>query len=105
MKRTGQDIIINVYWSPCQGPVPVVRDKSNLTFLDRFFETYANIRFNESPSKGSRVVPCARTEEQRDMAKLIVAFHNSANAPKSYTQRLCVLYLSQNKQRFLPYIK
>jgi len=29
------------------------------------------------------VVPCGRTDEQRDMTKLIVAFRNFANAPKN----------------------
>ena len=31
---------------------------------------------------GSRVIPCGLTEEQTDMAKIIIAFRNSAQAPK-----------------------
>ena len=36
IKRHEQDIITNVNWSSCQVPVPVVRVKSYLNFLDRF---------------------------------------------------------------------
>jgi len=42
------------------------------------FENSSHIKFNENPSSGSRVVPCGRT----DITKLMVAFRNSANAPK-----------------------
>jgi hypothetical protein len=38
-----------------------------------------HINFHENPSSGRRVVPC----EQTDMTKLIVAFRNFANAPKT----------------------
>jgi len=41
------------------------------------------MRLNESPSIGSRVVPCGRT----DKTKLIVAFRNFANAPKNRLTR------------------
>ena len=40
-----------------------------------------NIRFNQNPSSGSRVVPYGRT----DTKKLTVAFRNFANAPKTHT--------------------
>jgi hypothetical protein len=47
-------------------------------------ETYSNIKFNENPSSGSRVVPCERT----DMTKLIVVFLNFANkSTKEYQWR------------------
>jgi hypothetical protein len=49
-----------------------------LTFSRKIFETYLNIKYYENPSSGSRVAPCGRT----DMTKLIVAFHNYANAAK-----------------------
>ena len=39
----------------------------------------SNIKFHENLSSGSRVVPCRQT----DMTKLIVTFHNFANAPKN----------------------
>jgi hypothetical protein len=47
-------------------------------FSTDFRKIPTNIKFRESPSGGSPVVPCGRT----DMAKLIVVFRNFANAPK-----------------------
>jgi len=44
-----------------------------------FFGKCPNMKFNENPSIGSRVVPCGR---KPDMAMLIVAFRNFANASK-----------------------
>ena len=41
------------------------------------------IKFNRNPSSGSRVVSCGRMDRRTDMTKVIVAFHNFANAPKS----------------------
>jgi hypothetical protein len=38
-----------------------------------------DIKFNQNPSRGSRVVPCGRA----DTTKLIVAFRNFAKAPKN----------------------
>jgi len=45
------------------------------------FRKVLNIRFQVNSSSGSRVVPWGRTDGQKDMTKLIVAFRNSANAP------------------------
>jgi len=50
----------------------------------QIFEKHSNIRFQEYPSNGSRVVPCGLTDGQADMTKLIVAFRNFANEPKKY---------------------
>ena len=47
------------------------------------FEKYSNIKFNENPPIGSRVVPRGRTDEQTNMTKLIVPCLNLANAPKN----------------------
>jgi hypothetical protein len=41
------------------------------------------IRFHENQSSGSQVVPCWRTDRRTDMKKLVVAFCNFANAPRS----------------------
>jgi hypothetical protein len=58
--------------------------------LYRFFEKYLNVNFHEHRSIGSRVVPGEPSDEKSDrqidgrtdITKLIVASHNSANAPK-----------------------
>ena len=62
----------------------------NLEFPRQIFEKYTNIKFHETPSSGSRVVPCGRTDGQKDMTKLIVAFRNfakSAQRVKTFPQR------------------
>jgi hypothetical protein len=48
-------------------------------FSRQIFEKVLNMKFNQNPSIGSRVVSCGQT----DMTKLIVAFRNFANAPKN----------------------
>jgi len=53
-------------------------------FSRQFLEKYSNIKFNENPSKGSRVVPCRRTDGQRNTTNLIVAFRNFAKAPNTF---------------------
>jgi len=35
-----------------------------LEFSQQIFEKSSNIKFNENPSSGSRVVPCGRTDRQ-----------------------------------------
>jgi len=34
-----------------------------LEFSQKFFEKYSNIKFQENPSSGSRVVPIGQTDE------------------------------------------
>jgi hypothetical protein len=51
-----------------------------LEFSQQIFEKYSNIKFHENLSSGNRHVQCSG---QTDMTKLIVAFHNFANAPKN----------------------
>ena len=53
-----------------------------IEYSRKIFEKYSNIKSHENPSSGSRV-PYGRTDGQTDMAKLLVAFRNSANAPKT----------------------
>jgi hypothetical protein len=53
-----------------------------LGFSRQIFEKVSNIKFNQSPPSGSRVVPCGQTDGRTDMTKLIAAFRNLANAPK-----------------------
>ena len=50
------------------------------------FEKYSNIKCTENTSSASRpVYLCGRTDGQKDMTKLIVAFLNIAVAPKNFT--------------------
>jgi len=44
----------------------------------QIFEICSNIKFNEHPYNGSRIVQCGRT----DMTKLMVVFRYFENAPK-----------------------
>jgi hypothetical protein len=53
-----------------------------LEFSRQSFANYSNIKLNENPSSGSRVVTCGRTDRQTDVTKLIVAFRNFANASR-----------------------
>jgi hypothetical protein len=63
-----------------------------LEFSQRLFEKQSNIKFDENPSSGCRVVPADR---QTDMTKLIVAFCNLANAPKN-----CVILVATTLSQF-----
>jgi hypothetical protein len=61
----------------------------------QIFEKYTNIKFQENPSSGSRVVPSGRTDGQMerrtatqregwiDMTKLIIVFLNFAEVLKN----------------------
>jgi hypothetical protein len=62
-----------------------------LQFSQQIFEKYSNIKFHKNPSSGSQVVPCGWTDGRADMTKLVVAFCNFANAPKTIreTQENC----------------
>jgi len=46
-----------------------------LEFSKRIFDKTSDIKFDENPSNGSRVLPCGRTDMKR-----IAAFQNLANA-------------------------
>jgi len=55
-----------------------------LEFPELIFEKYSNIQFFENPSIVSGVFFMRSDgERERDVSKLIVAFRNFANAPKS----------------------
>jgi len=58
-------------------------------FSEHIFKICSNIKLNEIPSSGSRVVPCGWT----DMTKLIVDFINFANAFKNSTMSLRSVFM------------
>jgi len=66
-----------------------------LEFSRQIFEKYSNIKYHEYPSLGIRIVSCGQTDTRTDMTKLIVAFYNSANAPKSRCSFLAVHQVSR----------
>jgi hypothetical protein len=37
-----------------------------IEFYRQIFQKYSNIKFHESPSSGSRIVPCEETDRRRD---------------------------------------
>ena len=51
-----------------------------LELYRRIFEKYSNIKFHENPCSGIQVVPFGPWDRHTDMNKLIVVFHNFANA-------------------------
>lgn len=54
----------------------------------KIFEKFLNIKVNENPPGGSRVLPCGEMDRWTDMTKLIVGIHNFVNMPKK-----CICYL------------
>jgi hypothetical protein len=54
-----------------------------LEFPRQVFEESLNIKFHQKPLSGSRVIPYRQTDGRTNMTKLIVAFRNFANAPKT----------------------
>ena len=79
LTRTKWDVIKNVYWSSCKVPVILVGFYSNWNFVDSFF--FRNIKFHGHTPNGGRDVPSGRSDD--DMTKLILAFRNFTNAPKT----------------------
>jgi hypothetical protein len=52
-----------------------------LEFSREIFEKYSNTKFYENPSRERRDTACKGTDVRTEMAKLIVAIRNFANAP------------------------
>jgi hypothetical protein len=53
------------------------------TFIDRYSKNNSHSTLRENPSSGSRIVPCGRTDGQKDMTKLVVVSRSFSNTPKS----------------------
>ena len=83
LKRIQWLVTINVHTSS-KVPVYSCQVLMKIGFSLQFCEKYSNFKFHENPSSGSRAVPCGQTDRQRtNVTKLIIAFHNFANAPKN----------------------
>ena len=64
-----------------------------LEFSRQIFEKHSNIKFNEIPSSGSRVVPRegtdGKTNRPTDTTQLMVAFRSFTNEPKNELTQTC----------------
>ena len=68
------------YYHKCTCEVSVISQILMKTeFSRQIFEKYSNIKFRENSSVGAQLF---HADGQADMTKLIIAFRNSANAPK-----------------------
>jgi hypothetical protein len=82
--RKIQRDIINVHRSSPKVPVILVRFYWNLNFLDRVLKNAEISNFMKIRPVGAELF---RADWQTDMTKLIVAFRNFANAPKTLVIR------------------
>ena len=67
-----------------------------IVFSGQIFKKNTNTKFDQNPSSGSRVFPCGRS----DMATVIIAFRNFANAPKMDLKQVicrCIIWLLTDK--------
>jgi hypothetical protein len=83
LRITERDIS-NVRTSSSDILVIIVSFKINeILIFSTYLKNISNTKFHENPSVGSTFVSDGRTDSQTDLTKLIVAFHNFVNAPKS----------------------
>jgi hypothetical protein len=59
-----------------------------IEFSRQIFEKYANIKFHENPSRGSRVVSYGQKDRQTDTKKLMVVFRNFVKKQLNITMSL-----------------
>jgi hypothetical protein len=62
--RIQHDIITNLHRSSCKIPIILVTVQWNLKFPLHIFKKSSNIKFHESTSTGSWVIPCRRIDRQ-----------------------------------------
>jgi hypothetical protein len=75
-------MIKNIYWSSCK---TLFLSNFNYTWIysTNFSKNTQISDFTENPTSGSRAVPCGQSDRRTDMTKLIVAFRDFSNAPKT----------------------
>ena len=76
LRRIQGDVTINVR-TPSR-KVPVSQISMKLEFSAQIFEKYSNIKCYESPSRGSRVVTCGRTDRHNEANSRLSQFSASA---------------------------
>jgi hypothetical protein len=86
LRRIQRDVTTDIQIFSRKVIIILVRFERNLYFVDIFSEESSNVRFNENPSRESRVVSCGQTDRQTDgltdMMKAVVSFRKFGNAPK-----------------------
>ena len=110
LRRVQRDNIINVHRYSYKYPLSLSCFHETWIFLTDFRKKSSCIKFNKTPSSGSRVVSCRRTEGQRerrtDLAKLQLAFRNSVKLlkiiPSVHTLHFLDCYKFRNQQRLFP---
>jgi hypothetical protein len=103
-RRFERDIVINVNRSSCKVCDILVRLYWNFKFSGYIFDKSSNIKFNENPFSGSRVVPTwaeRQMDGRTDNTKLLVALHNFANKPNEmqFAKWIRVLWLCLDVHR------
>jgi hypothetical protein len=61
--RTEEDMVKNVYWSPCKVLVILVRFCWNFNFFDTFFKNTQTSNFTKICPERAQVLPCRQTWE------------------------------------------
>jgi len=97
LRRVQRDTIVNIHRSSCKVPVNLVRVWWKLNFLSTKFRKILKYRISWKYVQWQPSFSM-RTDGQTDMAKLIVAFRNFANAPKIwsfYTSNVVCILICQ----------
>jgi hypothetical protein len=93
LRRTERDMFKNVHWSLCKFPLFFSEDNETEVFSTDFLTI---LRY-QTPWKFFQWEPIlfhadGQADGQTDMSKLIIAFRNNANAPKTIMTGLLIFY-------------